>query len=423
MKLFHGWKMVAAGGALQFLQAAMLHHAFGAYFASLTVEKGWSRTSLSAAAAIQSTEAALVGPALGWIIDRHGAQKLIRAGVVIMGAGFFTLSQVQTLPGFYGAIVLIALGSSMCGFFPINAAIIQWFESKRARALSMVGLGLALGGLATPIVAGSMHVFGWRATAMASGLLVIVIGWPLARVMRRRPEDYGEYVDGKVPSVALAGGDGPVAPPPPDDLSVSQALKTPAFWLISIGHGVALLVVTAVNVHAINHMRESLGYSLAQASWYIMLMTACQIVGVLIGGAIGDDYDKRRISATCMLAHAIGLCLLAYASGPLMLVGFAVFHGIAWGVRGPLMQAIRADYFGRRAIGKILGVSALIVAIGQVCGPMIAGAMADATGDYRLGMTLLAAAAAAGSLMFLAARSPRQASARPATVGSNLPSP
>ena len=75
------------------------------------------------------------------------------------------------------------------------------------------------------------------------------------------------------------------------------------------------------------------------------------------------------------------------------------------------MQAIRADYFGRRAIGKILGVSALIVAIGQVCGPMIAGAMADATGDYRLGMTVLACVAAAGSLMFLAARSPRQVGA------------
>lgn len=410
MKVFHGWKMVAAGGALQFLQAAMLHHAFGAYFAALTVEKGWSRTSLSAAAAIQSTEAALVGPVLGWIIDRYGAQNLIRAGVVIMGAGFFALSQVETLPGFYGAIVLIALGSSMCGFFPINAAIIQWFEHKRARALSMVGLGLALGGLATPVVAGAMHSFGWRPTAMASGVLIIVIGWPLARVMRRRPEDYGDYVDGKAPSVALAGEAGATVPLPPEDLSVGQALRTSAFWLISIGHGLALLVVTAVNVHAINHMRESLGYSLAQASWYIMLMTACQIVGVLIGGAIGDRFDKRRISATCMLAHAIGLSLLAYATGPAMLIGFAVFHGVAWGVRGPLMQAIRADYFGRRAIGKILGVSALIVAIGQVCGPMIAGAMADATGDYRLGMTVLACVAAAGSLMFLAAHSPRQAS-------------
>lgn len=409
MKVFHGWKMVAAGGALQFLQAAMLHHAFGAYFAALTVEKGWSRTSLSAAAAIQSTEAALVGPALGWIIDRYGARNLIRAGVVIMGSGFFTLSQVDTLAGFYGAIVLIALGSSMCGFFPINTAIIQWFERKRARALSMVGLGLALGGLATPIVAGAMHAFGWRTTAMASGILVIVIGSPLARVMWRRPEDHGDHIDGIAPSVALAGQGGTVTVAPPDDLSVGQALRTPAFWLISIGHGVALLVVTAVNVHAINHMRESLGYSLAQASWYIMLMTACQIAGVLIGGAIGDQYDKRRISALCMVAHAVGLCLLAYASGPVMLVGFAVFHGIAWGVRGPLMQAICADYFGRRAIGKILGVSALIVAIGQVGGPMIAGAMADATGDYRLGMTLLACAAAAGSLMFLSARSPREA--------------
>ena len=394
MKVFYGWKMVAAGGVLQFLQAAMLHHAFGGYFASLALEKGWSRTSLSAAAAIQSTETALVGPVLGWIIDRYGAQNLIRAGIVIMASGFFALSQVETLPGFYGAIVLIALGSSMCGFFPINAAIIQWFERKRARALSMLGLGLAIGGLATPIVAGAMHSFGWRPTAMVSAFVIAIVGWPLARLMRRRPEDYGEHVDGLAPSVALAGTDGGVIAAPDEDFSVGEALRTAAFWLISIGHGIALLVVTAVNVHAINHMRESLGYTLAQASWYIMLMTACQIVGVLIGSAIGDRFDKRRISAVCMLAHGLGLTLLAYATGPAMLIGFAFFHGTAWGLRGPMMQAIRADYFGRSSIGKILGVSALIVAIGQVCGPMIAGAMADATGNYQLGMTLLACIAA-----------------------------
>jgi len=409
MKVFHGWKMVAAGGALQFLQAAMLHHAFGAYFAALTVEKGWSRTSLSAAAAIQSTEAALVGPVLGWIIDRYGAQNLIRAGVVIMGAGFFALSQVETLPGFYGAIVLIALGSSMCGFFPINAAIIQWFEHKRARALSMVGLGLALGGLATPVVAGAMHSFGWRPTAMASGVLIIVIGWPLARVMRRRPEDYGDYVDGKAPSVALAGEAGATVPLPPEDLSVGQALRTSAFWLISIGHGLALLVVTAVNVHAITHMKEGLGYSVTQAAFFIMILTFGQVGGVLLSATIGDRFEKRLLAACCMLGHMTGLLLLTYATHPAQVAAFAALHGVAWGLRGPLMQSIRADYFGRNAIGMILGLSSVIIALGQIAGPMVAGMLADLTGNYRSGFTVLALAAGCGSLLFFFAVPPRQA--------------
>ena len=60
----------------------------------------------------------------------------------------------------------------------------------------------------------------------------------------------------------------------------------------------------------------------------------------------------------------------------------------------------------------------MITAIGQVLGPMVAGAMADATGDYRFGLTLLAAVAVGGSLMFLLARSPRP---QPPLAGSRLP--
>ena len=70
---------------------------------------------------------------------------------------------------------LAALGASLCGFFPINVAIIHWFEKRRARALSVLGLGLALGGSFVPAVAWSMQDFGWRATAFASGVLAILV--------------------------------------------------------------------------------------------------------------------------------------------------------------------------------------------------------------------------------------------------------
>ena len=93
-----------------------------------------------------------------------------------------------------------------------------------------------------------------------------------------------------------------------------------------------------------------------------------------------------------------------------MLVAFAVLHGTAWGLRGPFMQAIRADYFGRAAIGMILGLSYMIIIIGQMGGPLIAGAFADATGNYRAGFTLLAILAGLGSSFFLLAKKP----ARPA---------
>jgi MFS family permease len=418
IRSFHGWRMVAAGSGLQFLQAGLMQQAFGAYVAVLSAERGWSKTSLSGAAALQSVETAIIGPLLGWMIDRFGAHRLIRAGVLIFGAGLIAMGCIDSLAGFYGAVIMIALGTSLCGYFPINVAIIHWFERKRARALSAVGLGLALGGLAVPLVAGSIVAFGWRATAIGSGLLAIAVGWPLARVFRGTPAELGQTVDGLPPEPAGATAGEDAAPP---EFTAREALRTRAFWLLSIGHGFALLVVTAVNVHAISHMKESLGYTVAQASLVITLMTAAQIGGVLVGMTIGDRFEKRMVAASCMLMHGAGLLMLTFANGPAMLAAFALLHGAAWGLRGPFMQAIRADYFGRRSIGMIMGLSAVIIAIGQVGGPMIAGGFADLTGDYRTGFTVLALLAASGSVVFAVATPP--ARPRRPDDGAAEPSP
>ena len=190
-------------------------------------------------------------------------------------------------------------------------------------------------------------------------------------------------------------------------LTAKQALRTRAFWLLSLGHACALLIVTAVNVHAISHMKEGLGYSVAQASLVIMIMTIAQVCGVLAGAAIGDRFEKRMVAAGCMLMHALGILALAYAARFSHLVAFGLLHGLAWGLRGPFMQALRADYFGRKSFGMIMGMSSLLVALGQISGPMIAGVMADLTGDYQAGFTLLAAMAIAGSVMFVYAIKPK----------------
>jgi len=405
-RIFYGWWMVAAGCGLQFLQSALLMQSFGAYVAVLQDERGWSKTALSGAAALQQMEAAILGPLLGWIIDRLGPQGPIRVGVVIFGVGFMLLSQIDSLLGFYGAFVVMAIGSSLCGFFPINVALIHWFDRYRARALSSLSLGLAAGGMFVPVVAWSLSTWGWRVTAFASGVAYIAIGLPLAMAMRRRPENRGETVDWahsprNAPRREADARDG-------RDFTAREALRTSAFWLISLGHAFALLVVHAVNVHAITHMKEGLGYSVERAALVITLMVTGQIGGVLIGWAVGDRFEKRLICAACMLMHMAGLLLLTYAVAAPMVIGFAVLHGVAWGLRGPFMQAIRADYFGRAAIGMILGLSYMIIVIGQIGGPMIAGVLADVTGDYRLGFTILALLSGIGSLFFLLARRPER---------------
>jgi predicted MFS family arabinose efflux permease len=255
------------------------------------------------------------------------------------------------------------------------------------------------------LVAASIQAYGWRATAVGSGIIAILAGWPLAGVIRSRPEDHGETRDGVPP--ASKDDDAAAAAPVRDDFSAGEAIRTSAFWLIALGHAFALLAVSAVNVHAVTHIKEGLGYSLSLATLMFTLVTVGQFAGVMTGWVIGDRYVKRKVAAVCMLMHAGGLLMLTYATGPFMLAVAALVHGAAWGLRGPFMQAIRADYFGRSSIGMIIGLSSAIVVIGNIVGPVLAGAFADWTGNYRMGFTILAVMCGAGSLFFMAARRPR----------------
>ena len=94
-----------------------------------------------------------------------------------------------------------------------------------------------------------------------------------------------------------------------------------------------------------------------------------------------------------------------------MVVAFAMLHGVGWGMRGPLMVALRADYFGPSSFGTIMGFSSLIVMFGMSGGPIVAGLMADASGNYESGLALLAFGSFLGSFCFYFASRPERPSA------------
>jgi MFS family permease len=424
-QVFYGWWIVAAGFMIQLLVGALLNQAYGAYVVLLQKDFGWTKTMLSGAYSLTRVESGLLGPLQGWLMDRLGPQALMRVGMLMFGGGFIGFSLIGSATEFYVAFLLMALGSSLAGFFPLTVAVVNWFERRRATALALMSTGFAVGGLLVPVVVLSMDQFGWRATAFASGVLIIVAGLPLVQMVRFRPEHYGLTVDGdpprpsRTPSATL---EAPAAEPA--DYDAGQALRTPAFWLISLGHASALLVVGAVMVHLVSHLHDNLGYSLTAAALVVTLMTAMQVLGQLLGGFLGDRFEKRLIATACMAMHAAGLLVVAYATATWMAIAFAVLHGLAWGTRGPLMQAMRADYFGRRSFGTIMGFSSLIVMLGQVSGPLIAGVLADRTGSYESGFTILAGMAAFGSVFFILATKPRAkaaAAAPPVREAAGVP--
>ena len=406
-RIFFGWYIVGAGFLLSAILGGLMFHAFGQYVVVLEAEFGWSRTSLSAAFSIQMIESGLLGPIQGWALDRFGPRRIMLVGITIFGFGFLLLSQINTLTEFYIAFVVIALGLSAGAGMGMMVAVVNWFNRRRALAIGIATAGFAFGGLLQPGVAWSLEHVGWRETAIASGLIVIVVGLPLAGLMRHRPSQYGYGVDGDPPRQRQAG-DGRLADFDPGEVNftLQQALRTRAFWLISFGHAASLLVVGAVMVHFVSHVTESLDYSLAQAANLLLVMTVTSVIGMLVGGYLGDRLPMRYILTVAMLGHMTSLLVLTLWLSLWGALAFTVIHGLSFGVRGPLTQAIRADYFGRAAFGTVMGFSSLIIIIGMVFGPIIAGLSYDLTGSYRTGFIGLALVAGLGSLLFLASTRP-----------------
>jgi len=326
-----------------------------------------------------------------------------------MAGGFMLFATIQNLPQFFIFYFLMALGASLGGFLSVTTALVNWFQRYRSRALATSQTGFAIGGALTPLLVFFMEHYGWRETAFVSGLIILVVGLPLTFVVRHRPGDYGEFPDGIDPATQV--GDGYQAPEglTTVDFTAAQALRTRAFWMISLGHGSALLVVGALMLHLSLYLTsDAAGMTLQQASFIVGALPIMQLVGQLAGGFFGDLVNKRAIVTLCMAGHAIGLLLLTYHVNTLMIWAFVPFHGLAWGARGPLMQSLRADYFGPTNFGTIMGFSSMIVMIGMISGPLLAGVLYDYFGDYQVGFTILAILAGLGSIFFILATPPAQ---------------
>jgi len=405
--VFFGWWIVAASAGIQVLQAGLLMQAYGAYVSVLRDEFGWSKTALSIGYSLQPVQSGLLGPVQGWMIDRWGPKRVMSVGMILFGAGFMLFSQVNSLTTFYLTFIVMAIGASLSGFMSITTTLVQWFERRRATAMSISQTGMSVGGMLVPIVALSLTTFGWRETAFASGVIVLVVGLPLAQLMRTEPEQYGLLPDGATAGeVNAVTGVADAATSDRFDFTAKEALRTRSFWLISFGHATALLVVSAVMVHLVLHLQEGMGYSLSQATSVIAVLTLLTAIGQIAGGFLGDRFEKRIIAALAMFGHSAGLLALAWGESLLWVIVFTFSHGIAWGMRGPLMQAMRADYFGRKNFGTIMGYSSMIIMVGMVSGPLVAGLMADHFGNYRYGFTILAVLAALGSIFFIFATKP-----------------
>lgn len=403
-RVFTGWKVVATSASLWALQSMLWMQGFGNLAVELRGVFGWSKTFFSFVFVGTRAGTALFNPAVGSALGRWGTRRVMRVGAIFTLIGYLVLATVETQVHFVVAMSIAALGMSLAGFIAITAALVQWFERKRARALSLQTMGMALGGFAGPLLVVGFNWFGWRPTIVAAGFALAIAIWFASRVIGLDRADTGEPVDGITDAEARL--EERAEGVSDNHFTVQQAFRTRAFWMISLGHGSALLVVSASIAHIALYLTEDRGFSAQRAALIAGIIPLFQFVGTALGGYLGDRVNKRLIVVIAMCAHALGLVLMTWIESAITIGAFVVLHGLAWGARGPLMQALRADYFGSTDFAKIMGWSSLIVTVGMITGPIIAGVMADATGDYKMGFTIIAGLAFAGNIFWALASPP-----------------
>ncbi|MCI2419548.1 MFS transporter [Saccharopolyspora sp. K220] len=397
-----GWWIVAGGAILLTLQNGLIISAFGAYFVAITEDTGWDPRVIAIGFAIVQLGNGALSPVTGWCCDRLGTRAVVQIGTTVTAAGCALASRADGGGLFVGAVCVIALGCSAAGMTPLTVAVVQALAERRTLALGLLPSGVALGGLLVPAVVWSLTLMGWRATFLTVAVAIAVIGLVAGAVLPTN----------RTSDVSPPGEEVPSTPVPGHDLR--SAVRTSAFWLLVAGHGSALMAVGAVNLHLIPLMTRDRGFSLAVASVAVAAMSVAQLVGQIITGMIGDHFDKRRFAISCMVVQTAVLVGLAALPG-VAVVAAAVVHGLAWGLRGPIMNSLRADYFGLASFGTIIGWSMGFVSLGMMSGPLLATAIAGGVGGYPAAFGALATITALGTVAFLLLRPPRLA--KPVTAG------
>ena len=381
-------------------------HGFGNFIIPLSKEFGWSRTTVSAVFSLARLEAGFIGPVEGWAVDRLGPRKLMLVGIPVMGLGFILLSQVSGLVTFMLVYILgITLGNSLGMHVPASAAVANWFNRKRGLAFGIMWSGVGLGGLLVPALGWAIDVYGWRDASVYVGIFVIIVGVPVAALMRHRPEQYGFLPDGQIIPQKTSNGKLGKNEDLEVDFTAREALQTSSFWFLSLSIMARSLVTGGVGLHLVPYF-VGLGASPIEAAAYAGSVGVISIPGRFGLSYLGDYFNRRYMMAISLLFMTLSIVLLATADSLSSSIPGLVAYSISQGGISVIPQSIIADYFGRKAFATISGFRSSIQMLGIIVGPVVSGLVYDRTGSYEWAFLGSAVASIVSMLLVLMALPP-----------------
>ena len=403
-RVYFGWWVSVAGAFNMVFSAGPTFQATSVLFKAIEDEFGWSRTLISGVATFGRLGATLLGPLEGWLVDTFGSGRMVLIGFTLGGAGLIFFSQVNGPVQTYGAFLLLSLGFSSGGFVPSLTAANAWMIRRRALGMSIVEGGVSVGGLMVPLVVWGIGEYGWRPTVMVMGILAILVGPLIAWVVGKRPtpEQLATQIvpagEGKRRRVREAS----------HDFTVKEALRTRAFWSISMTHMLVNISTGGISAHLFLHLSDDngVGLDVSTASAVVPILVATAFVSQLVGGIVGDMWNKRLLVPFFALLQGVSLIVLALAESFVMASVFAVVWGVGFGARTPILLAMRGEYFGRRHFGTIFALSSFPMSIGMMLTPVIVGWSHDVWKTYDWSLYVMAGFCVAASVTVLFATRP-----------------
>ena len=415
--VFYGWWLVGVSAFLLTLMSVTVFQGLGTFIVALEREFHWSRTTLNGAFALARVQGAVIGPVEGFLIDRFGPRRMILVGYTIMGLGFLMLSQVNSVWQFYVGFIVVTLGSGLGGWLAIIAMVNNWFSRRRSFALATAMSGIHLGGFLVPVLAFGIDSHGFRVTMLGIGVFLLVLVFPVTRAIRNRPEDYGLRPDGDpLPSQESKSEPAATLPESEAEFTPAQALRTRAFWIITIVHVSSSVSIVTLALNLVPKLTD-MGMTLTGAGIVVLTYTAVALPSQFVVGWFADKLPKPPVIFVFLTLQAVSILIIAVADTRVMAFLFAVLYGIGFGGRIPLLTAIRGDYFGRKAFATIMGLSQFPNNIAMIGAPLFAGYMFDIRGSYFIPFTTFAALNFVGAVLMLFVRRPRIARPSPLVTG------
>ena len=415
-RLFFGWYMVAASVLTNTIFSAAYFQGFGVLILPIERAFGWDRWVISAAMSVRQLESGIVSPAVGFLLDRFSARKLIFWSAVISGVGFIGLGFTAGIATFFLCFVIISLGASGVSHAVTWPVIIsRWFRRKRGLATGLAVTGPIFG---SPLVILNTHIeaaYGWRVVLFAYGALVLLGVTLLSMLVRDRPEPYGLRPDGDPPEDGSAENENTQSLRHADaGLTFRAVLRTREFWLFTSYLSGTFAINSAVQGHMIPYFQQDIGLSAAWAAVVMSMVFVISGIGRIGGGYLLDRTDYRLVLA--VVAAMMGLALLYLqvvgAKSVLATVPFAAMFGISFGCLVPMRGTVGSIMFGTRAIGKVLGLLQGGPIAAGVVGPMVMGMIFDLHGNYSAAIWGLIVVSAAMVPLSLAMASPAELTKR-----------